>query len=1755
MNLRFLISGASINDLSSPNQGLCGVRIKFEHKFIGDVTMELISPSGQRVRLLGPLGNSGRTDFTKWFISFVPCSATAVPDLGFKRKWDNLQSWGILGKFYNGTYYANMGCLEDFNMGPVNGTWTLSVSDAEKFYEGKIESFCLLFCDQTGINCQDCSPNGGFFTETNKDFCLNDPALLLTDQLEFPTFTPDTSKYGYVYLITRNDTLLAYKSQLDLRSFPVGNYEICGLSFLRADSSLLPPPGYLLSELKRELITGNLVICGEFSKNCLSVNIHPVYSGLSQNVRLCKGDSLVIDGEVYNQIGIYVLNLKSVNQCDSIVSLNLDMVDLKIQGKPLDTIDCSMPVVSIDISSSVLTSRSKILWSTMDGQIIDLSDSLSVKVNKEGSYTVIVQDGTCYDSAVFRVIKNEAIPELTVSADTINCVRKFSTLRATTNAKNPKFNWSDGVNLLGNADSLVVLQAGLYYITITDGNGCSNYAAMEVIIDTVPAFLELNAGILTCKDSLAKLEFNADKAALSLEWISASGYVSSMDSIFTRDKGFYTLKFTALNGCVSVDSVEVVSEISVPEYFFTLDTLNCSNNLQFQLQDRTSSMVDSIIFKGPGGFYANGLHPILSRPGMYRVRLTDVNACVLDTNFIVVADTLAPSFKLYSDSLNCVNDSVQLSVFHFQDSLGYEYHWTGPVGFDRNDKTPFTRQQGLYSLRVKGPNGCSREDTIRVFQDDSKPDIEISSSGDLSCLNKQVQLTGSSQDAVRFNWFGPSNFRSSQKDPIVFLEGLYKLVVTSANGCTSERFVDVIRDTLSPIKNVVYDSINCFKDSAVLQFNSQHNFDSLIWTGPGSFVSNNESIIVYQAGIYRLFVKGTNGCVDSSLVHVVEDTLKPSFQLKADTLDCKNIQGSILLITNDTAIEYEWLLPSGNTIRSQNLSVATPGIYKITARSKNGCQHIDSIEVFDFSNRPTFKFLKDTITCAEPMPGIGVNTTEQGLKFSWKGPNGFVSVDSFFHTGIPGWYTVTVTNSFNCQSFDSVYVPEFTSKPSIAFSSPFFDCRNKDSAFLSATWIDTLIQFEWIYPSGQISNQKFIAVTQTGKYYFNALDGNGCRSHDSLTVQFDTSKPLIIQMFADKLNCVRDSVLPLVEWSPVQSSILWSGPGLMPTIQPNPVLRIPGLYLLKITGPNFCVLDTFLRIDIDTAKPNIRLKADTITCENSRVQLTLNSPDSLSIVIWQGPGGEIYADKEPFVIDTGWYTVVVQALNGCFNTDKIKVLSDIMPPDLLLQDLVIPCDKDSIYLTAIIADPLASYNWFGPNQFFSNLSQPLIADTGYYKLILIGKNKCVSSDSLHVAYKKDLPFLFATSDTITCKSAMANLNGFCDLKNCKFLWKGPSLADSLNLNISVSIPGNYTFSVRDSFGCTKDTILEVHFDTLKPSVFIQALDSFICSQNIVRLTYLTPLSEYKVKWSSSDGTIIGLDSRDTVAVNKVGNYRLTILNSVNGCSDTLSYFLDTIVQDIGPVHVQVDQPHCFNSKDGRIVIDQIEGAYGPFRISLNGKEIQTSQVADQLEHGAYHVEVTDRFGCKLDTIIDLYNPSELFLDVGRDTVLKLGDRLIISPQSNANKTSLRSIIWTPDSWLDCPACFEVESRPESTIQYVLQIVDENGCVAIDSILISLILAPDIFIPNVISPNQDDINDRLTIYAGPEVQSILQFSIYDRWGNRVYHIDKIDPKSHPLLWDGQWNGQLLNPGVFVYRIEAQLVNGGIFRKTGDITLLR
>ena len=94
----------------------------------------------------------------------------------------------------------------------------------------------------------------------------------------------------------------------------------------------------------------------------------------------------------------------------------------------------------------------------------------------------------------------------------------------------------------------------------------------------------------------------------------------------------------------------------------------------------------------------------------------------------------------------------------------------------------------------------------------------------------------------------------------------------------------------------------------------------------------------------------------------------------------------------------------------------------------------------------------------------------------------------------------------------------------------------------------------------------------------------------------------------------------------------------------------------------------------------------------------------------------------------------------------------------------------------------------------------------------------------------------------------------------------------------------------------------------------------------------------------------------------------------------------------------------------------------------------------------------------------------------------------------------------------------------------------------------------LFVPNVFSPNDDNINDVFSLFTNTEIQiTALQGAIFDRWGNQVFQSDEV-----PFTWNGRFNDDLMQPGVYVYSIILDYTVNGLERHTvlkGDVTLVR
>ncbi|MCB9356097.1 MAG: gliding motility-associated C-terminal domain-containing protein [Lewinellaceae bacterium] len=285
-----------------------------------------------------------------------------------------------------------------------------------------------------------------------------------------------------------------------------------------------------------------------------------------------------------------------------------------------------------------------------------------------------------------------------------------------------------------------------------------------------------------------------------------------------------------------------------------------------------------------------------------------------------------------------------------------------------------------------------------------------------------------------------------------------------------------------------------------------------------------------------------------------------------------------------------------------------------------------------------------------------------------------------------------------------------------------------------------------------------------------------------------------------------------------------------------------------------------------------------------------------------------------------------------------------------------------------------------------------------------------------------------------------------------------------------------------------------------------------------------------------------------------GTYTVT-LTDLAGC-----VFIDSFTLTAPPelvIELELTAPKCFGARDGAIELISVQGGPEPYTLGING---QTSQVIDtfpvlfgQLTAGDYTLEITDLNGCVTETDVELPAPLPFNVNLGPDITVNFGDSTIITAVHNA--FALDSLLWSPTDYLLTPDSLTTYAKPPESQTYTIRLIDTSGCVASDDIRIAVVRNKRVFFPNIIKPSSEEANDAFTVFAGPEVSNIRTMQIYDRWGEMLFENTNFDPNIPQYGWNGHAKGKEVNPGVYVYVVEVEFIDGSTEVYSGDVTVVR
>jgi hypothetical protein len=234
-----------------------------------------------------------------------------------------------------------------------------------------------------------------------------------------------------------------------------------------------------------------------------------------------------------------------------------------------------------------------------------------------GSYTATVLDASgCIASATFEVGDAAAMALTTESAATCSDSADGSVLAAATGGAPPyTYLWSTGAGTATVSD----LVAGNYAVTVTDTNGCTATATVNVAgLPTPTCTLEIVAESTTGDNGALRVIASGGTAPFSYSWSNGR----TTDTVASLAPGTYSVTVTDANGCTTSCLTTLSAYAGIGDYVWNDVNRNGQQDVDeppvsgipVELQDTLGNVLAATVTDASGNYLFGGL-----APGTYRL--------------------------------------------------------------------------------------------------------------------------------------------------------------------------------------------------------------------------------------------------------------------------------------------------------------------------------------------------------------------------------------------------------------------------------------------------------------------------------------------------------------------------------------------------------------------------------------------------------------------------------------------------------------------------------------------------------------------------------------------------------------------------------------------------------------------------------------------------------------------------------------------------------------------------------------------------------------------------------------------------------------------------------------------------------------------------------------------------------------------------------------------------------------------------------
>ncbi|MGJ8665951.1 MAG: T9SS type B sorting domain-containing protein [Patiriisocius sp.] len=922
---------------------------------------------------------------------------------------------------------------------------------------------------------------------------------------------------------------------------------------------------------------------------------------------------------------------------------------------------------------------------------------------------------------------------------------------------------------------------------------------------------------------------------------------------------------------------------------------------------------------------------------------------------------------------------------------------------------------GQFRLTINYEGGCFNQFYFNVYQNLLNPSVSVE---DIICDTPGRITVHNVPSGYEYSLDG-TNYQSSNVFTIT-VAGIYTVYIRQVgvptNACVFTVPDVLVRERDFTISSIVEQPL-CYGDKGNIYLaanDAEPQYYFSIYLGAtlvnsvGPIVENNYAFENLNPGTYTVNIETEDGCTATEEIEIIEPPLLTLTAAITRPLTCTD--GEITVYPQGGTAPYFYFVNNSTVFQTNpEVVVTTPGVYNITVVDANNCSAETSITI-EAILAPEFTIEKTDIVCASNDDNGTItiqvsNPNGNSLEYSIDG--GFNFSNSPLFTGLSaGNYFVTVRYTIGpavCTSdIQNITIETVTPIDGTAVLVAPYTCISTGTIeAINVSGGTPPYQYS-IDGINYQSSPTFTGLTP-GNYSITIKDANDCTFITNEVEILPLDPPIDLMFTNTPVTCPTNTVTISIVGTtggvtPLEYQIIAPASAATPYQTSTDFSDLaPDIYTFQVKDVNDCTYTEDYAVAPIAPISIIAETLNNVTCfgdATGSVQFTVSGTTSFNYTL---NGGLPIIGTSPIILtnlSAGNYTIVVTDLNTtCQATTTATIEAPSNPLTVTVDVSPISCiETGSVVINATggwggniytLTLPDTTILPAQSSNIFTGLTQ-----SGNYTVTVQDSNGCIVTENFDLVIP-NAPEATITIDSDLCydssNGATIEVEVTAGEAPFEFSINGGPFQNS---NIfSGLIPGTYTITVRDSFGCELTLPSQtVESQILVDAILTKTLDCTTSPDAIITGTITGGLSPFGYAVSINGGAFNSLGATGTpftYSTATSGSYQFEITDAL-GCTATSPIIIiHPITLPAIDFVAQTQQILCNGDENGaiNITIDPTVGT-PPFVINVNNDTTNTNygnQTAG-LPAGAYTITVTDANECVATEIVTIDEPDPIIVD-------------------------------------------------------------------------------------------------------------------------------------------------------------------------------